>query len=209
MTKLSTIAAAFALTFSLAACQKAPDLAKMQEETIGAVKIYIVELDTLQRRADLLGTNLEKHSAAKGVEEASQILGAAKTELDQLRRLAGSTPTLAATAAKSNNPEEISKVHDETVAKLIEGIAIVKDELAASDAWLGVAENSQVAIARAMAKTPTPVTSVTPAATPPTSTPTTNPVVPPAGAMRGSTAPIGTLSTPPTPPAPPAPPTQR
>jgi len=185
--KLSTMSLAFALTFSSAACQKAPDLAKMQEETIGAVKIYITELNILQRRADLLEKNIGTHGSAQGAEEAKQILAEAKKELDQMHRLAGSTPTLAATAAKSNNPEEISKVHDETIAKLDEGIANVKDELAASDTWLGVAENSHGTTEDTVAKAPSGGTESAPTAagqapaTPPGPPTPTNPTTKPTG----------------------------
>ena len=159
VTKHSSIATAFALTLSLGlglgACQKSTDLGKMQEETIAGVKLYIGDLETLQRHHNDLRAQAEKlGGAAPQLAEAEQILAHAREELESLHKLAGSAPTLAATAAKSNNPEEILKVRDETLEKLAEGTRTVRDELATFETWLVSAKNSQAAGAVAVKVAP-------------------------------------------------------
>jgi hypothetical protein len=139
--KTSTIVSAvfgFALLSSAVGCAKTTDLGKMQEETIATVKIYLGELDALQRR-------YEELVPRKGVSpEADKRLAAADQAITEARTLAASAPTTVATAAKSKNPEALIEAHDTIREKLVANIALAKDHLVAFDTFTtAVAHASQ------------------------------------------------------------------
>jgi len=150
---------AVVLALSLTACQKSTDLGRVQEESLELVKVHVKQLEQLQRRADrLLDRGRAIGSKAgpntQGIADAGRILTEARSNLDQLRGLAGSAPTAIATAAKAGD-EELFKASDEMVEKLEKGAAVVRADLDAVEQWLAVAE-SRPAAAAAPPMPPTP-----------------------------------------------------
>jgi len=95
----------------------------MQEETIATVKLYMNELDTLQRRHDEL---VPKKNLSP---EADKFLAAANQAITEGRTLAASAPTTVATAAKSGNAEALTQKHYTIIEQLEEDIVVAKDNL--------------------------------------------------------------------------------
>jgi hypothetical protein len=170
---------AVVVAISLSACQKSTDLGRVQEESLELVKVHIKALDQLQRRADrLLDRGRAIGSKAgpntQGIADAGRILTEARSNLDQLRAVAGSAPKAVADAAKVGE-EELFKTSDEMVEKLDSGAAAVRADLDAVDQWLAIAENR-----------PAPAAPPMPPAAPPT---TPAPAPTPASAPTGTGAP--------------------
>lgn len=139
----STIVSAVLLTLlSTAGCAKSTDLGKMQEETIATVKIYVGELETLQRRYDAL-------VAARGPsQDANAMLEAAGQAINTARTRAASAPTVVAAAAKSGNAEALTQEHYAIITELEKNIALAKDDLAGYEAFAaGVAYASSRPVA--------------------------------------------------------------
>lgn len=145
---------ALALSFSTFGCAKTTDLGRMQEETIATVKIYLGELEALQRRHDEL---VPRRGTSP---EADKKLAAADQAITEGRTLAASAPTTVATAAKTGNPEALKRAHDEIIEKLTENIALATDNLVAFESF-------STAVSYAAGK-PATVPSSTPPASPPT-----------------------------------------
>jgi hypothetical protein len=156
-----------ALGFSTAACQKAPDLGKVQAEALLTVKSYTSSLDVLQRRAD---TNLAKFRAMDqslpGADEAGRRLGDARGTLEQLRALTNGAAGAYSAAAKAGSLEEVQASIDSTNAKLQTGIAKVTADLTTFENWAAFAQP-----AVAMNNTP-------PAGSPPPGTEPANAIAP-------------------------------
>ncbi len=153
--KTSTIVSSvlgFALLSSAVGCAKTTDLGKMQEETIATVKIYMGELDVLQRRYDEL-------AATKGPSaDANAMLEAAGQAIKEARTRAASAPTTVAAAAKSGNPDAVTQEHYAIKQMLDQDIEIAKDKLAGYESFTS-------AVAYAGTKpAPTPNTHDTPVA---------------------------------------------
>jgi hypothetical protein len=107
-----------------AGCAKSKDLGKMQEDTIATVKVYIGEIDVLQRRYDELAANRGPSS------DANKMLEAAGQAISTARTTAASAPTTVAAAAKSGNPEALTQEHYAIISKLETNIALASDSLA-------------------------------------------------------------------------------
>lgn len=171
-TVIKHLVLAVVLALSVTACQKSPDLGRVQEESLELVKVRVKVLDTLQRRADDLlqrGRTIGTRAAgAQGIADAGRILTDARAQLDQLRAVTMQAPSEIAAAAKTGSDEEMFKTSDEMVEKLETGEALVRADLDAVDSWLAYAES------RPMPPTPAP-----PAAPP--QPPMAPPVTPPAG----------------------------
>ncbi len=130
--KTSTIVSSvlgFALLSSAVGCAKTTDLGKMQEETIATVKIYLGELDVLQRRYDEL-------AATKGPSaDANAMLEAAGQAIKEARTRAASAPTTVAAAAKSGNPDALTQEHYAIKQMLDQDIQIAKEKLAGYESF--------------------------------------------------------------------------
>ena len=123
-------------------CEKSADLGRMQEETLGIVKLHATEIEVLQRRADALmarGRNLG--GDATGIAEAGRLLSEARAGLDQLRAQLAAAPSTLGNAVKGGEVEEVQRSSDELIEKLDRGEVTVKANLAAVDNWLMNAEN--------------------------------------------------------------------
>ncbi|CAN5865562.1 hypothetical protein BH11MYX2_BH11MYX2_35760 [soil metagenome] len=147
-----------------AGCQKSTDLTKMQAESLSTIKLYTDEIDTQAHRREDLAHRIEDSAKDGGPSlTAPAALGHAEERLVELRKLATNAPSSLAAAAKGQYPdEEIIKAHDETVEELVNGLDVVKSDLAATETWLA-ASGSRVAIAA-----PTPPTPPTDMPPPPT-----------------------------------------
>lgn len=95
----------------------------MQEETIATVKLYLNDLDTLQRRWD-------EASAQKNADVAREQLTAAKAAIDHGRTLGASAPTKIAAAAKTN-ADALIKENDNLLHDLALDIEIANENLVA------------------------------------------------------------------------------
>ncbi|HVK84491.1 MAG TPA: hypothetical protein VM513_10320, partial [Kofleriaceae bacterium] len=158
MTNLRSSLFVVALSSSLgfaAACQKAPDVNKIQSQALLTVKSYAGQLEVLQRRAD---ANLTKFrsmdQSLPGASEAGRRLGDARGKLEQLRALVTAAPTTLATAAKSGRSTDLQASIDNTNATLVDGTLEVTADLAAFENWAAYARPS-VAMAKAPATPPT------------------------------------------------------
>ncbi len=153
------------LFLSLAAtgCEKSTDLGRMQEETLGIVKVHARDIEVLQRRADALmvrGRNLG--SDAPGIADAGRYLSEARAALDQLRGALSQAPSTLGVAVKSGEVEQVSKASDELIEKLDTLEDSVRANLAAVDTWLMAAENSPRAATPPAAPSETPVAPAVP-----------------------------------------------
>ncbi|MFN0248971.1 MAG: hypothetical protein ACKV2T_18950 [Kofleriaceae bacterium] len=117
-------------TLLTAGCAKSKDLGKMQEDTIATVKVYIGELDVLQRRYDQLVANRGPSS------DANKMLEAAGQAITKARTTAASAPTTVAAAAKSGNPEELTQEHYTIISTLETNIALAKNSLAGYETFI-------------------------------------------------------------------------
>jgi hypothetical protein len=153
--KTTTIVSAFlglALSFSAVGCAKTTDLGKMQEETIASVKIYLGDLEVLQRRYSEL-------VPMKGTSpEADKKLAAADQAITEGRTLAASAPTTVATAAKTANPEALTRAHDEIIEKLVANIELARDNLAAFEAFTTAVSYAATRPSTIPSSMPTPTT---------------------------------------------------
>lgn len=138
VSKYSSVVVTLLMTIVLGAgCQKPEDLGRMQEETVAMVQVYARDLETEQRRADtLLQRGRQAGGDAPGIADAGRVLGEARSQLDTLRALASSAPTLVATAAKTGKVEEVQKVNDDTLEKLDAGLGLVRADLDAVENWV-------------------------------------------------------------------------
>ncbi|MDX2086263.1 MAG: hypothetical protein SFX73_00380 [Kofleriaceae bacterium] len=129
-----------ALGFSAAACQKAPDLGKVQAQALLTVKSYVGTLEVLQRRADV---NLAKFrtmdQGLPGADQAGRALGDARGMLDQLRALSSGAAGAYSTAAKNGNLDELRATIDSTDARLRAGVTKVTADLTAFENWAAFA----------------------------------------------------------------------
>ena len=143
MTKTSTLLSLILLTTAVG-CAKTTDLGKMQEETIGVVKVYVGELDVLQRRfADLdsrrtlLGPLVTPEAAAK--------LKIASDAITKGRTTATSAPTTVAAAAKTGNAEKLTQEHDTIIETLEHEIRTARENIDAFETYAMTAETRPAA----------------------------------------------------------------
>jgi hypothetical protein len=154
--KTSKLLSSLFLVTALAAsgCEKSTDLGRMQEETLGIVKLHATEVEVLQRRADALmarGRNLG--GEAPGITDAGRLLSEAGVTLGELRKLLAGAPSVLGEKVKDGKVDDVQRASDELIEKLDSGEVSVKANLAAVDSWLMNAENRTVAAA---APPPTP-----------------------------------------------------
>lgn len=161
---------------SSAGCAKSTDLGKMQEETIATVKIYLGEVDVLQRRYDeLVAKKAPSTEAGKLLESANQAITTARTT-------AASAPTAVAAAAKSGNADAVTEQHYAIIAKIENSIENATSSLASYENL-----TANAAVRPAPITEPTP----TPAPTPTPDMPVSNDGAAPAGKMPAGPTPAG------------------
>ncbi len=163
------------LVLAGAGCEKSADLGRMQEETLGLVKMHAKDVEVLQRRADALmvrGRNLG--GDAPGIADAGRLLSEARASLDQLRALLGQATDTMEKAVKTSEGDQVSRASDELLEKLEAGQVSVRANLAAVDNWLMNVENR-------------PAAPLPPPTQPPSEIPMT-PNAPDAGSAAGSAA---------------------
>lgn len=131
----------FAALLASAGCQKAADLDRLQEETLTDVKVYVSELDILQKRAESLLARGRGVATAPGVNEAGKRLTEVRARLERLRGMTQSAPTAVAEAAKTGF-EALKKSSDELVDHLDDGIALVRADLEAVESWIASSEHA-------------------------------------------------------------------
>jgi len=136
---LFVVALSSSLGFA-AACQKAPDVNKIQSQALLTVKSYAGQLEVLQRRAD---ANLTKFrsmdQSLPGASEAGRRLGDARGKLEQLRALVTAAPTTLATAAKSGRSTDLQASIDNTNTALVDGTLEITADLTAFENWAAFA----------------------------------------------------------------------
>jgi hypothetical protein len=134
------------LALLIGGCEKSADLGRIQEETLALVKQHGKEVEILQRRADALmarGRNLG--ADAPGIADAGRVLSEARSGLDQLRAQITAAPTTVASAAKTNNVEDLLRVSDDLVERVEKGEINVRANLSAVDSWLMSVEHRPAA----------------------------------------------------------------
>ena len=173
MTKhLSFVSLFVSLALAATGCQKSQDLPRMQAEALAVVKGHGHEVDALQRRADtLLARGRSLGNSVAGIGDAGRRLADARGQLEQLRTLGSTAPSVLGAAVKTGEVEQVEKTFDEMVAKLEHGTAAARGDLDAVETWLAYSERQPAAAV------PAP-----PAAAPP-------PAAPPAAPPEGAAAP--------------------
>jgi hypothetical protein len=165
---------------AVAACGKSSDVPRLQEEALGLVQVYTPQIDALQRQVKQLDQRGQALGGAANSADAQRLWTEARAKVDQLRGLLQSMPAAVQAAAKTNNPEELEKLIDESRARIEADTTAAADQLDAVESWMWGAESARA--------TPTP-----PAPTPPAPTP------PPADTGTPPAAPVATDGTSPAP----------
>jgi small-conductance mechanosensitive channel len=153
------------LALAGAGCDKPVDLGRMQEETLGILKLHATQAELLQRRADAIATRARNAGGEAGV-----LADASTAGFPQLRAQLQNASATLATAVKSGDPEQVQHVSDDLLDKLDKQEVEIRANLAAVDNRLGALETRP----RVMAPpppAPTPEPSVMPTDTAPISSP--------------------------------------
>ena len=132
----------FVLALAAAGCGKPSDLAPLAEEAHGVVTTYRPRIAELEDRAEQL---VQRGLALKleGPESlpASNLLGEARTRLNELKVALDGAKGQIAAAEKAGKPEELSRFLDRLRTQLAEGELAINANLDAVDAWLARIEN--------------------------------------------------------------------
>lgn len=133
-----------ATLLSATACQKPTDTGRVQEEALAMVKVHATTIEQLQRRADsALTRGRTLGNGAPGIADAGRRLTEARAQLDQLKGLTSSAPTVISSAAKTGNVEEMNKVIDGLTEKLEDGSAAARADITAVESWLASVEGGR------------------------------------------------------------------
>jgi len=151
------------LALAGAGCDKPVDLGRMQEETLGILKLHATQAELLQRRADTIATRARNAGG-----DASILADASSSGFPQLRAQLQNASATLATAVKSGDPEQVQHVSDDLLDKLDKQEVEIRANLAAVDNRLGALEARPRVMAPPPAPpAPTPEPSVTPTDTAP------------------------------------------
>jgi len=133
---------------AVAACGKSSDLPRLQEEALALVQVYTPQVDALQRQVKQLNERGQALGGATNSADAQRQWNEARAKVDQLRGLLQSMPAAVQAAAKTGNAEELTKLIDESRARIEKDTTAASDQLEAVESWMWVAESARA--------TPTP-----------------------------------------------------
>ena len=151
---------------AVAACGKSSDLPRLQEEALGLVQVYTPEVDALQRQVKQLDQRGQALGGAANSADAQRQWNEARAKVDQLRGLLQSMPSAVQAAAKTGNAEELTKLIDESRARIEKDSTAAAAQLDAVESWMWTAESAHATPPAPPAPAPAPAA---PAATDATS----------------------------------------
>jgi hypothetical protein len=134
--KLAAVAVLF--LSSIAACEKAADMPKLQDEAKGLRDEEKAKVDELDRRVTpLLDAGRKLPQRTPGLDDAGKLLGEARGAIDQIRATMASEETDVGRAVQSGTVENLVAVVDRMRATFDRDEVVATADITSVESWMG------------------------------------------------------------------------
>lgn len=142
MKQLSSVMFVLAIAAAAAGCEKSQDLTPLAEEAQGVVETYRPQIDQLNRRAeDLVQRGMALKLDGPDALPASNLLGDARTKLNELKIAINEAPNRIAAARQAGKVPDLAGYLHRLRDQLGEGQISARANLDAVEGWLGRVED--------------------------------------------------------------------
>ena len=142
----------------LGACEKSNNVAQLEAQANAVGKTYAPIADELdKRRQEIFQRGKNVPGNLPDVPEVVRLIGEAGDKINEMKGITSAIDKQADEAAKTNKPDELEKIIDESQEKLENDETVANEDLTRVESWLWQYEQSRSRQAAAPKEPPPPV----------------------------------------------------